>query len=403
MRFLVAFKNRMRIILSDRMFMAAMLVIPIILSMIMGYAQRNEKLGYVPMAVVDEDGSALSKALVAGISQKEGLKVIETENREEADVLLKNENAEVAVFILKGFEDNIQNGQTHGILELVKSPTTVSSELIKEIVAAEVVRLRASELAYDWITRRYKENGTDVRITREEIWAHVENYLNPVPPMTILYEEIEGAPVSLEDVSIPPYAAASVGVLVLFVMLTLIFGSGWVCEERSNGTFNRIFSSPGSLLPVYLGNTLALSVIGLFQTLLFVIIQRLVFDITMLTGFCSWLVMMAYILCAASVSMLMASLFKTAAQLQAVAPVFSIITGLMGGCLWNVAGIPKELVPITRLTPQGWALSAITALYANPNQWDYAIPSLRVLLAAALILLAVSYMLLRLGRKDTVS
>jgi len=403
MRFLVAFKNRMRIILSDRMFMAAMLVIPIILSMIMGYAQRNEKLGYVPMAVVDEDGSALSKALVAGISQKEGLKVIETENREEAGVLLKNENAEVAVFILKGFEDNIQNGQTHGILELVKSPTTVSSELIKEIVAAEVVRLRASELAYDWITRRYKENGTDVRITREEIWAHVENYLNPVPPMTILYEEIEGAPVSLEDVSIPPYAAASVGVLVLFVMLTLIFGSGWVCEERSNGTFNRIFSSPGSLLPVYLGNTLALSVIGLFQTLLFVIIQRLVFDITMLTGFCSWLVMMAYILCAASVSMLMASLFKTAAQLQAVAPVFSIITGLMGGCLWNVAGIPKELVPITRLTPQGWALSAITALYANPNQWDYAIPSLRVLLAAALILLAVSYMLLRLGRKDTVS
>jgi len=403
MRFLVAFKNRMRIILSDRMFMAAMLVIPIILSMIMGYAQRNEKLGYVPMAVVDEDGSALSKALVAGISQKEGLKVIETENREEAGVLLKNENAEVAVFILKGFEDNIQNGQTHGILELVKSPTTVSSELIKEIVAAEVVRLRASELAYDWITRRYKENGTDVRITREEIWAHVENYLNPVPPMTILYEEIEGAPVSLEDVSIPPYAAASVGVLVLFVMLTLIFGSGWVCEERSNGTFNRIFSSPGSLLPVYLGNTLALSVIGLFQTLLFVIIQRLVFDITMLTGFCSWLVMMAYILCAASVSMLMASLFKTAAQLQAVAPVFSIITGLMGGCLWNVAGIPKELVPITRLTPQGWALSAITALYANPNQWDYAIPSLRMLLAAALILLAVSYMLLRLGRKDTVS
>lgn len=403
MRFLVAFKNRMRIILSDRMFMAAMLVIPIILSMIMGYAQRNEKLGYVPMAVVDEDGSALSKALVAGISQKEGLKVIETENREEAGVLLKNENAEVAVFILKGFEDNIQNGQTHGILELVKSPTTVSSELIKEIVAAEVVRLRASELAYDWITRRYKENGTDVRITREEIWAHVENYLNPVPPMTILYEEIEGAPVSLEDVSIPPYAAASVGVLVLFVMLTLIFGSGWVCEERSNGTFNRIFSSPGSLLPVYLGNTLALSVIGLFQTLLFVIIQRLVFDITMLTGFCSWLVIMAYILCAASVSMLMASLFKTAAQLQAVAPVFSIITGLMGGCLWNVAGIPKELVPITRLTPQGWALSAITALYANPNQWDYAIPSLRVLLAAALILLAVSYMLLRLGRKDTVS
>lgn len=403
MRFLVVFKNRMRIILSDRMFIAAMLIIPIVLAMIMGYAQRDEKLGYVPLAVVDEDGSALSKALISGISQKEGLKVIEVENRKMADTLLKNEEAEAGVFILEGFEAAILRGKTQGILELVKSPTTVSTELIKEIVAAEVLQLRAAEYAYDWITRRYEENGVGNKVTREEIWAHVESYLKPVPPMTILYEEIEGSPVSLEDVSIPPYAAASSGVLVLFVMLTLIFGSGWVCEERSNGTLNRIFSSPGSLLSVYLGNTLALFVLGFFQTLLFVVIQQIVFDITMLTGFSSWLVMMAYILCAASVSMLLASLFRTAAQLQAVAPVFSIITGLMGGCLWNLAGIPRELVPITRLTPQGWALSAITALYANPDEWNYAMPAIRVFLAASLILLTVSYLLLRLGRKDSAS
>ena len=89
------------------------------------------------------------------------------------------------------------------------------------------------------------------------------------------------------------------------------------------------------------GNTLALFVLGLFQTLLFVAIQRIFFGVIMLEGFYSWLVMASYILCAAAVSMLMSSLFKTAAQLQAVAPVFSIITGLMGGCLWN-PGIPRE-------------------------------------------------------------
>lgn len=402
MRFLTIFKNRIRVILSDRMFIAAMLIIPIILALIMGYAQREEKLGYIPMAVVDEDGSTLSKTLVSRISQKEGLKVLPA-NKEEADELLKNEKAEVAVFILEGFEAYVESGKTHGILEIVRSPSTVSGEVIKEIVAAEVVRLTASEFAYDWVSRRYQEYGVESKVSRQEIRDHVESYWKPVPPMTIAYEEIKGDSVSMEDVSIPSHAAASAGVLVLFVMLTLIFGSGWICEERSNGTLNRIFSSPGALLPVFMGNTLALFVLGLFQTLLFVAIQRIFFGVIMLEGFYSWLVMASYILCAAAVSMLMSSLFKTAAQLQAVAPVFSIITGLMGGCLWNLGGIPRELQPISRLTPQGWALTAITALYASPDQSGYALPTIRVLLAATVVMLTLSYLLLRMGRKEGTS
>lgn len=324
-------------------------------------------------------------------------------NKEEADELLKNEKAEVAVFILEGFEAYVESGKTHGILEIVRSPSTVSGEVIKEIVAAEVVRLTASEFAYDWVSRRYQEYGVESKVSRQEIRDHVESYWKPVPPMTIAYEEIKGDSVSMEDVSIPSHAAASAGVLVLFVMLTLIFGSGWICEERSNGTLNRIFSSPGALLPVFMGNTLALFVLGLFQTLLFVAIQRIFFGVIMLEGFYSWLVMASYILCAAAVSMLMSSLFKTAAQLQAVAPVFSIITGLMGGCLWNLGGIPRELQPISRLTPQGWALTAITALYASPDQSGYALPTIRVLLAATVVMLTLSYLLLRMGRKEGTS
>lgn len=402
MRFLIIFKNRMKVLLADRMFLAAMLIIPLVLALIMGYAQRDEKLGYVPLAVVDEDESQLSEALISSLSQKEGLKIMQTSRGEAAD-LLRNEKAEAALFILNGFEDAIESGETDGILEIVKSPASVSSEVIKEIVAAEVMQLKAPELAYDWITGRFQENGVDSKVTRQEVRDHVESYLKPVPPMTIAYEEIKADPIAMEEVSIPSYAAASAGVLVLFVMLTMIFGSGWICEERSNGTLNRIFSSPGALLPVFLGNTLALSVLGLFQTFLFVIIQQAFFGVTMLSGFCSWMVMMAYILCVAAVSMLLASLFKTAAQLQAIAPVFSIITGLMGGCLWNFAGIPKDLLPITRLTPQGWALAAITSLYASPNQWDYAMPSLKVLLAAALVMLAVSYLFLQFSRKERTS
>lgn len=396
MKFLVAFKSRIKVMLSDRVFITAMLVIPLALALIIGYAQREERLDYIPMAVVDEDGSDLSRILTGRISQKEGIKVFEA-SREEAEVLLENKKVEVVLYISEGFEEAVTSGKTNEILEMEKSPSTVSGELVKEIVAAEVLRIRASELAYEWINRRYSENGIEDRVTRQEIRERVDGYMEPVPPMTIVYEEMAGRNVLAEDVSIPSYAAASAGVLILFVMLTLLFGSGWICEERSNGTLYRIFSSPGGLLPVFAGNVLALFVFGLFQAFIFVAAQRL-FGTVMLEGFLSWLVISAYILCAASISMLMASLFRTAAQLQAIAPVFSIITGLMGGCLWNVAGIPEDLQSISRITPQGWALMAVTALYARPDRTDYAMPSVGVLLAASLAMLSISYILLRKGR-----
>lgn len=399
MKFVSVWVNRMKIILSDRLFILAMVIIPLLMAMIMGYAQRKEKLGYVPVAIVDEDRSGLSETLCERFSQNEGIKAVTCE-RDAAMKLLRDEKAEAALIILPGFESGLKSDNTKGSIEIIKSPSTVSSELIKELAAAEVIRLKASEFAYDWIAARYQENGADsAAVNREDVWNLVESYWQPEPIMTIDYEEISGSTASQEEVSIPPFAAASSGVLILFIMLALLFGSGWVCEERSNGTLNRIFSSPGALFPVFLGNTLALFVLGLSQTIIFVAVQRIFFDVSMLSGIYAWLVMAAYILSAAAVSMMMASLFRTAARLQAAAPVFAIITGFMGGCLWNLAGIPKELETLSHLTPQGWALSSVTALYADPGRASYALPSIMVLLLLGMILLVLSYVLLRFRKK----
>lgn len=399
MKFISVWVNRMKIILSDRLFIIAMVVIPLLAAMIMGYTQRKEKLGYIPVAIVDEDRSSLSQTLCERFSQKEGMKAILC-SREAAMALLRDEKAEAALMILSGFESGLKSGNTKGSMEIIKSPSSVSAELIKELAAAEVIRMKAPEFAYDWIVSRYKENNADSpEVNREDVWSLVESYWLPEPMMTIQYEEISGSPVSQGEVSIPPFAAASSGILILFIMLALLFGSGWICEERSNGTLNRIFSSPGALLPVFLGNTLALFVLGLLQTIIFVTVQRIFFDVSMLSGIFAWLVMASYILSAAAISMLMASLFRTAARLQAAAPVFAVITGFMGGCLWNLAGIPKELETVSHLTPQGWALSSITALYTDPGQANYALPTIMVLLLTGMVLLTLSYILLKFRKK----
>jgi ABC-2 type transport system permease protein len=400
LKFVPVWVNRMKIMLSDRLFVIAMLVIPLLTAMVMGYAQQKEKLGYVPVAVVDEDGSAMSETLIERFSDVRGIEVFDC-SREEAMALLNDQKAEAAMIILEGFEEGVETGDSADTVEIVKSPYSVSADMIEEIAAAEIIRLRAPEFAYQWIRKSYKENGVDAGdVKRRDVRDIAESYWEPDPPMTIRYEEVKGSQASREEVTIPPFAAASSGILVMFVMLALLFGSGWVCEERSNGTMSRIISSPGALLPVFMGNASALFVFGLFQTIIFAVAQKVLFDVAMLTGLFAWLVMAAYILCAASLSMFMASLFKTAAQLQAVAPVFAVITGFMGGCLWNYVGMPSELEPISRLTPQGWALSAVTALYADTGRAAFALPSIAVLIIVSAVLFMMSFALLR-SRKTT--
>lgn len=397
MSFKAVFINRLRILFSDKLFILVVILIPLVIALVTGYAQRNEKLGYVPVAVVDEDQTGSSELVIKRLSAIEGLQVTR-HDKESAESLIDQERVEAMVLIQKGFEEGLKNQSLEGLFELTKSPSSISAELVKELVAGEVIRLTGGEYAYRFLLETLKDNDK-VAFSREDVLERVESYWLPKPIMSVIFEEVKvSAGAGTEKVTIPPYAAASMGILILFVMLAVLFGSGWVCEEKANGTLQRVLSSPIGLLPVFAGNACALFVLGFVQTLIFTVIQSLLFGVFLLTGVLSCLVAMAYIICAVSLSMLMASLFQTASQLQTVTPVFSIITGLIGGCLWNLAGIPAGLKTVSLLTPQGWALSTLTTLYAEPGRIGAAGAAIGVLLAASFVMLTIAYSAMKFGK-----
>lgn len=401
MIFFNIFTNRIRVLFTDKLFILAMLIVPIALSLITGYAQNKEKLGYIPVLLVDEDHSEYSERLCDRLKAKEGLRTVLTD-RERALKELSEDNAETMIVIEEGLERNFREGKTENVITLVKSPSTYSAELLKEIIAVEALRIYTGDFTYEWIAESFKRNGLNASdISREEIIERVEAYWQPKPIMEISYEEIEAIPEKDKAVSIPSFAAASLGLMVLFIMLGLLFGSGWLCEEKANGTLQRVLSIRNAAMPLFMGNVTALLAMGLFQTFVFVSVQSLLFKVTLVNGVYSWLVIFMYNLCAASMSMLMAALFETPHQLQAAAPVFALITGLMGGCLWNLLGVPESLVTMSLLTPQGWTLRALTGLYAAPAEPELAMPAVLMLGGLSVLMLSLAYWrLLRMVRTN---
>ncbi len=393
---------KFKMMMGDRLFFAAMVLIPFLITMASGYALRYEKRDIIPVAAVDEDGSSYSGLLVERVSAKEGLG-LSVAGREKALDLLERGKVEQVFVIRKGFEKAVRRGESKGLIELFSAPSSYSAGFTGEIIAGEAIRMIAENLAANRVETQYGELGirTDGSF-RDGVLDYVESLWEPKPLMTIEYKELKAGLVQKpEHAVLPASSASSAGLVTAFILFYMLFGSSWLIEERTNGTIKRLGAGTGALAASFGGGVIALFLAGMLQIALFSVLQKLLFDVSLFSGPWSYAILAAYLLAVIGVSMFLSSVLKTQAQLQAGAPVLALVTGFAGGCFWNFVPMPDRLSEIALLTPQGWALQGINSLLLDPAGASAAFLPLCVLSSMALILLPASYIIinmqLRLG------
>lgn len=382
-------------LLADRLFFAAMIIIPLLITIAAGYALRYEKLNTIPLAVVDEDMSGFSKLLLERLGEKEGISLTRTD-RESAMEMLENYEAEQVYIISRGFEESIMRGESEGLIEMYSSPSSYSEGFTREVVAAETIRIIMANTAVENVLQKYKELEIEKDTGfRGEVAAYADSFWEPEPIFTIDYREIRGdGTESVERVSMPAASASSTGLIIAFIMFFMLFSSGWLIEERTNGTIKRLAAGERALAVSFQGSVLALFAAGALQILMFSVVLKLFFGIVIFTGFWSYLVLAAYLLAVIGISMFLSSVLKTQTQLQAGAPVVTLLTGFAGGCFWNFIEMPERIRTLSLFTPQGWALSGVNALLLDPGAVSEAVMPLVALFATALVLLPSSYVII---------
>lgn len=387
---------KLKMMLSDKFLIAAMVIIPLFITITTGYALRHEKLNTIPLAFVDEDGSAYSSLLIQRLKEKEGLQ-LHLSDRKKAVEMLKSNKVEAVFVIKEGFEERITLRENDGIIEMLKSPASYSSVFIQEVVAGEVIRFTSSQLAADWVARQYSrlKLPSDTKL-KDEVISKVDAQWEPEPLMTVNYVELDnGIAKKTDRVYMPAATATSAGIIVVFIMLYVLFSSGWIIEERRNGTLKRLVSGPDALGYSFLGSVISLAISGTLQLLLFGSINKLVFKVDLFPGFWSYVIFGAYLFSVIGISMFLSAILRTPAQLQAGAPVFALLSGFAGGCFWNFVEVSEGLKRLSLFTPQGWALEGINRLLINSGDFGGILLSTAVLLSMALILLPLSYMIIK--------
>jgi len=362
---MIVFKYKLKILLSDKSFMLAMIIIPLLLTLITGYALKFEKENKIPVAICDLDGSNYSKTVIERILNKEGFKFIITDEKT-ALKMVKDFKAEAAYIIKEDFEEKLLTGDTRGIIEQVSSPSTISSELIGEIIGGEISRIILNITAADWVVNEFDNLEADA--LWQEAWEYTDSLWASGPAMKIDYSEIEANSNTSSGVntntglntdtntSASSLSSSAFGMLVAFIMFLVIFNSSWLVTEKENGTLRRIISGPGAISALFTGNILSLAFIGLLQIVLFSLICTITFGVNIFSQGINILIIFLYLFSVIAISLFISSLLKTRMQLQAGAPLFSIITGFLGGCFWSFTDMGGLIKTVSLFTPQGLAL-----------------------------------------------
>lgn len=381
--------------LADKLFFSAMIVIPLLIMVTVGYALRNEKLDIIPIAAVDEDNTPYSELIIERICGKEGISLTKA-GREEAMSMLEEGRAEQVFIISKGFSDRVEKGDSNGLIELVSSPSSYLAGFTKEVIADEAIRLI---MAYSAANKIALDHGGDLReqdVLRNDALAYMNGLWEPEPLLTIEYKELRNDVISDNVKTLLPMASSSsAGLIVAFAMFFILFGSGWLIEERTNGTIKRLGTGKGALAASFGGSILSLFAAGMLQILLFSLLLKLLFGVVLFKGIMTYIIMTVYLLTVISIGMLLSTLLTSAAQLQAAAPVLAMMTGFVGGCFWNWVEMPEGIARLSLLTPQGWALKGINSMMTGAfNAREVLVPIL-MLLAVTLILLPISYIIIK--------
>jgi ABC-2 type transport system permease protein len=186
---------------------------------------------------------------------------------------------------------------------------------------------------------------------------------------------------------------------VIFLLTTLLTLISFV-GERTQGTLERLLSTPITEAEIVFGYGLAFGIIGMLQAMILLTVGILVFDIIIVGN-----VLLAFGIAAllAVVSQALGILLSSAAKREAQAvqflPIIVLPVFLLAGIFWPVEAIPVWLRPASYAIPPTYAVNALRSVVLRGWGIDQVWPEVLVLIGFAALFLFGAIMVLKRSKQ----
>jgi ABC-2 type transport system permease protein len=345
------------------------------------------------VALVDEDGTDLSRRLLDALAGQDALRVYTPEAGEggpgtfnavgPARELVLQGGLPLAVVVPPGWTASFLGTVTQAaeIQVLADSSDPVATQVVSGLIRQAAGQIRA-ELA------------------RQQ----VEALLGPsAGPLAASAAARLTRPVGVEVVEIlaagkasPVVTMYAAGIAVMFLLFGAVGGAGSLLEEEESQTLERLMCSSLGMARLLAGKWLLLTIVGVAQVTVMFAWAQIAFGVDLLRQLPGFAVMTVTTAGAASsLALALAAACRTRAQLNAVGIILILTMSALGGSMVPRYVMSETMQEIGRLTFNAWALDGYTKVFWRGLPVRALLPEVAVLVAAAMALLLLARLLAR--------
>jgi len=327
----------------DRITFAMVVMIPLIQLLLFGYA-INTDVRNVPVAIVDQSGTAQGRWIVEAIKATQVVEVkAYFDTSEAAQAAITRGEVRAALILNANLTQRLANNETLGQWLVDGSDT---------LIAGAITQLRNMPLQQALnipSTQNWAQGSTALSARGLSNQSQTPSTFE----VTLFYN-----PEQRTAVNIVPGLIA-----VILTMTMILFTSAAIVREKEKGNLELLITTPIKPLELMLGKILPYILIGLIQMVIILGLGHLIFDVPV-NGSLAQLLMATLLFIAASLTLglIISTIAKT--QLQAMQMTIFIIlpTILLSGFMFPFEAMPKGAQWIAELLPATHFMRIIRAL-----------------------------------------
>lgn len=402
--------NDLRIIFREKDIWINLVVLPLILSLVIGYANgagvdpSNPTAPDIPIDVIDRDASPQSQALLdalraanpsfvlcaLGDAADERCRIDGAAFDESlAEARLRDRLALARIEIPAGFGAALDAGGDAAILYFANENMIAPSFILQGVQA--VARRQGASIVAERVGTAAALTAPGLRLDaageaalRADIRQRAADLLAAQP--AVVNQVTSEAAGTQRSANVGGFSQSVPGMASMYVMLAVFPAAVAFMTERKQGTLQRLVTMPVRRWELLGGKLLARFLLGMLQyTIVFafgglVLGVRFGADLPALV-----LTMVVFTVCITALTLALSTLLRTEAQAGSLTLLLALTLAPLGGAWWSLEIVPEWMRTLGHISPVAWAMDSYTSLIFHGGSLVTVLPYIGVLAGMAAV------------------
>ncbi|WP_436867011.1 ABC transporter permease [Bacillus fungorum] len=393
--FIIAWKD-LKIRLIDRRGFMMMLIMPLLLTAILGSALSNVfDNGGLPKTVIgyyqvgtDEFADVFQKDVLQSKELKDDVKVKVVNSQEELEDMLKEKKIDVGIVIPNKWSEQVQDGKLKEPKVLIDPSKDIQAKIAESMIRSFSERVQTVAVSTkSVVTELVKSQQGDVAQVAKEVSGSLQAIA------TTNADNLEKGKIGKKTVAAMQYYAAAM--LVMFLLYNITVGAKSVVTEQRTETLARLFSTPTSSFSILFGKFLGTLLFACIQLGIFIVATHFMFHVEWGEDVSQIVVLgISYAICVSGLSMLIAAFIHEEKTADVMGGIGIQILAILGGSMLPIYVFPDTLQTIGNVAPNKWALTSFLNIMSGTS-WDVLIPVIFSLCSAGIVSVMIGTLRLR--------